>query len=262
MSDTIDDSNTFDNNNHYRRSDSTQPYPKSKASIFETLLIDNGLKEHLVETNEGKKFKNPYWNNEKFEKYKFPLSLQFLYNTLDCWDKAQPLYDENDKGYNEWFRSEEGLNVLKASNITQMNKIIEQKKKQARDLIVHNDYIPLGGNSSYDLTREALENYSSDIFSKLQFEDLKKAHSETVIPVSEEDMLNRPQYENMMDLKISREKDNMKPMNNNEVQLFLKRQEEKNMQIGSNTAFRLAKQSQEASRINNNISRHFNRILN
>ena len=51
--------------------------------------------------------------------------------------------DENDKGYNEWFRSEEGLNVLKASNITQMNTIIEQKKKQARDLIVHNDYIPL-----------------------------------------------------------------------------------------------------------------------
>lgn len=96
--DTIDDSNTFDNN-HYRRSDSTQPYPKSKASIFETLLIDDGLKEYLDETTEGKKFKNPYWNNEKFEKYKFPLSLQFLYNTLDCWDKAQPLYDENDKGY-------------------------------------------------------------------------------------------------------------------------------------------------------------------
>ena len=40
-------------------------------------------------------------------------------------------------------------------------------------------------------------------------------------------MLNRPQYENMMDLKISREKDNMKPMNNNEVQLFLKDKKKK-----------------------------------
>ena len=55
MSDIIDDNDTVDNTEHYRRSNSTQPYPKSKASIFETLLIDNGLKEYLVETNKGKK---------------------------------------------------------------------------------------------------------------------------------------------------------------------------------------------------------------
>ena len=65
-----------------------------------------------------------------------------------------------------------------------------------------------------------------------------------------------------MELKSSRDLQNTNPMNTNDVKLFLKQQEEKNMQIGSNTAFRLAKQSQEASRINNNISRHFNRILN
>tara|TARA_Y100000992_G_scaffold42696_1_gene24336 strand:+ start:240 stop:1115 length:876 start_codon:yes stop_codon:yes gene_type:complete len=217
----------------------------NKSTDYQSYIED--VKRDISEEDKIKKFTKSNVFNKKFNEI-------FESNKMND--------DENDKGYNEWFRSEEGLNNTKASNITQMNTIIEMKKKEARELIVNNDYSPLGGTSSYDLTREALENYSSDIFSKLQFEDLKKAHSETVIPVSEEDVLNRPQYENMMDLKISREKDNVKPMNNNEVQLFLKKQEEKNMQIGSNTAFRLAQQSQEASKINNNISRHFNRILN
>ena len=131
-----------------------------------------------------------------------------------------------------------------------------------RQVVLHQDFEPMNSSSNYDLTRSRPTYYSSDIFSKLQFEDLKKAHSETVVPVSEQDLLNRPKYSNMMELKMSREKDVIKPMNNNEVQLFLKKQEEKNMQIGSNTAFRLAKQTQEADKINNNISRHFNRILN
>ena len=64
-----------------------------------------------------------------------------------------------------------------------------------------------------------------------------------------------------MEMKQARS-ENIKPMGNNDVKLFLMQQEEKNMHIGSNTAFRLAKQSQEANTINNNISRHFNRILN
>ena len=205
------------------------------------------LKKDIGHEDKIKKFTKSNTFNKKFNEI-------FESNKMDD--------DENDKGYSEWFSSNDDLNDVKINNITQMNSVIENKKRLARDLIVHRDFSPLGSSSSYDLTREALQNYSSDIFSKLQFEDLKKAHSETVVPVSEQDLLSRPKYSNMMELKMSREKDVIKPMNNNEVQLFLKKQEEKNMQIGSNTAFRLAKQTQEADKINNNISRHFNRILN
>jgi hypothetical protein len=50
--------------------------------------------------------------------------------------------------------------------------------------------------SSYDLTRERPQEYSSGIFGNLRYEDLKKAHTETVIPVTEElaiaDEVNTP----------------------------------------------------------------------
>ena len=107
-------------------------------------------------------------------------------------------------------------------------------------MIVHNDFIPLGDNSNYDLTREKPSSYSSDIFSKLQFEDLKNAHVETVIPVTDEDLLNRTQYSNVVELKNARNADSTVPLNNNQVKQFLREQEEKNMQIGSNVAFKIS----------------------
>lgn len=205
------------------------------------------LKKDMVEQDKIKKFTKSNDFNKKFNEI-------FTSNKMHD--------DEYDKGYNDWFSSDEGINNVKIHNLTELNNAIETKKREARSLVRHKDFSPLGSNSNYGLTREIPDSYGSDIFSKFQYEDLKKAHSESVIPVSQEDLLQRQQYLNVMELKSSRDLQNTNPMNSNDVKLFLKQQEEKNMQIGSNTAFRLAKQSQEATRINNNISRHFNRILN
>ena len=51
-------------------------------------------------------------------------------------------------------------------------------------------------------------------------------------------------------------------MNNTEVGDFLKQQQEKNMKLNSNIAFRLAKQSEESRKINQVISKQFNRLSN
>ena len=39
--------------------------------------------------------------------------------------------------------------------------------------------------------------YSSDIFSKLQYEDVKKAHMETVVPVTEQDFQEKKRFNNV-----------------------------------------------------------------
>ena len=46
----------------------------------------------------------------------------------------------------------------------------------------------------YNLSRQRPKEYSSDIFSQLGYEDLKKAHTETVIPVTREDVENKKQF--------------------------------------------------------------------
>jgi len=193
---------------------------------------------------------------------KFTASNDFNKKFNEIFESNRMADDDNDSGYTEWFKSDNDINTDKATNVSQMNSIIENKKKQVRELVVHEDFSALGENSNYDLTREKPQNYSSDIFSKLPYEDLRKAHMESVIPVTEEDYLSRKHFSNLNELKSSRNSENVSPMDKAQVKQFLKNQEQKNIQIGSNVAFSLARQAQESARINNNISRHFNRILN
>lgn len=193
---------------------------------------------------------------------KFTASNSFNKKFNEIFESNRMADNDNDFGYMEWFKSDNDINTDKATNVSQMNTIIENKKKQVRELVVHEDFSALGENSNYDLTREKPENYSSDIFSKLPYEDLRKAHMESVIPVTEQDYLSRKHFSNVNELKNNRNSENLSPMDKAQVKEFLKNQEQKNIQIGSNVAFSLARQAQESTRINNNISRHFNRILN
>ena len=65
-----------------------------------------------------------------------------------------------------------------------------------------------GGGSStggYDLTRERPQEYSSGIFGNLRYEDLKKAHTESVIPVTEDDYQNVKKFRNVNELQTFRD---------------------------------------------------------
>ena len=42
-----------------------------------------------------------------------------------------------------------------------------------------------------NLTNEKPEEYSTDIFSRLPYQDLRKAHTETVVPTTREDYLRK-----------------------------------------------------------------------
>jgi hypothetical protein len=62
-----------------------------------------------------------------------------------------------------------------------------------------------GGGGYYGLGREAPQEYSSGLFSSLQYEDLKKAHTESVIPVTEDDYHNVKKFRNVNELQTFRD---------------------------------------------------------
>jgi hypothetical protein len=88
-----------------------------------------------------------------------------------------------------------------------MNEYIQNKKSQIRSLVIHKEFEDMYDGSHYDLLRETRENYGSGMFDKLQFEDLKKAHIESVIPITEEDYNNRKKYGNIDELNRERTQD-------------------------------------------------------
>lgn len=155
------------------------------------------------------------WFNEKFEKFKVK-------------------DDERDTGYGDWLRkpgtagnrdgnnnngedgeddeySEHGGENI-GGGWDDKVRYINAKKQALRNkyaLIQHTAGVATldeaCGGSGYDLTRERPQEYSSGIFGTLRYEDLKKAHTETVIPVTDEDFHNVKQHRNINELQMFRD---------------------------------------------------------
>lgn len=117
--------------------------------------------------------------------------------------------DVEETGYGDWLKSDEDVVNETISSTGQMNEFIQNKKKHMRELIVHQDFqdMQVGTEGQFDLVRETPGNYGSSMFDKLQFEDLRKAHCESVIPVTEEDFHQRKKYSSVDELNRERTQD-------------------------------------------------------
>jgi len=142
------------------------------------------------------------WFNEKFEQYRLK-------------------DDETETGYEEWFRGTGGDGDNGGSNDdgngdgddsgSWADKVarLNQRKQELRNkyALVERQELEYagGGGGGYDLTRERPQEYSSGIFGNLRYEDLKKAHTETVIPVTEEDYYKTKRFNNINELQTFRD---------------------------------------------------------
>jgi len=124
-----------------------------------------------------------------------------------AFDKMKVNDDNNDDGYGDWLKTDEGLVNKQANNSTEMNELINEKKNHIRSLVLHNDFTDSNNSNHFDLIRDRPENYGSSMFDKLQFEDIRKAHMESVIPVTDEDFHNRKKYTNIDELNRERTTD-------------------------------------------------------
>jgi hypothetical protein len=167
-----------------RQSSSTTNTEYEKDDLWENehnILIDGKVKS--MDQSEYSD-----WFNKTFEKMKMK-------------DEVE------ESGYGDWLKSDEDIVNESVSNSSQMNEYIQNKKTQLRSLVVHKEFQDLNNSSHFDLVRETPENFGSNIFDKLQFEDLKKAHAESVIPVTDEDYHRRKKYTNIDELNRDRTKD-------------------------------------------------------
>jgi len=131
------------------------------------------------------------------------------------------LFDENmaqkpDPTKNEWFRSEDPdpvyANMTSVKNTAQIHAEMERIKAQEKQrvLAVYRGVMPLGLSSSGtnylgETEEERGEYITTDPFSKLKYDDLRKVHkNQTVFMVSEKDLDNVPKYSSVDAYKTER----------------------------------------------------------
>lgn len=203
-----------------------------KPTIYENDIDENNatLLKNFIKKS---KFENSNnfnsWFNENFEKYK--------------------LEDPNERGYGDWLKSNDDF-IEMSDNVTMtnMNKIIEEKKKNIRAVTVYK------GVEDTVSTIKGL-NFGSlndiDNFTSEKYTDLKQAYTETLMPVSEEDFDKMPKFKNIDQYRSHRDNVDVTPLNELESLKILERQEREAKKQSQALAYKYALEAEKVKQNDN-----------
>lgn len=209
-------------NKSTKKNNSTEEYYEDSNKKVLTQMFENN-----TDLKDSKNFNE--WFNEQFNKYKV----------------------EEEVGYGDWLKGNDGIIDNIEENVTQtnMNEMMEKQKKKLQDIVVYSgvqDNFGLHGSSGTLLNQTSNYFGEDSLFSQgnLSFTDLKQAHIETVIPVTQEDYNRLPKYTNLQEYQASRDRIDTTPINKKEAEqlLFAKQQNAEHESMA--LAFKYAKEAE------------------
>lgn len=214
----------FQNKSSNKKLDGTTYYKDEYNEILHNLF------------DKKKELKSPQnfnkWFNEQFEKHN--------------------KQDESDGGYGEWLKSDEGVFQTNSVSPSMMHEEFEKQKKKIQSLTMYtgiND--PFASTLGGSLLGKN-DDFSSGLFNDggLQYQDLRQAHLETVIPVTAEDYQNIPKFRSEQEYKAYRDKQDINPLAEKEALQKLKTNDRNREEESANLAFYYAKQNEQAAKQN------------
>jgi len=199
----------------------TELFYKEKKKILDDFLDKEKKSEKAFNT----------WFNEQFEKNKVER-------------------EEEAHGYGNWLKSDEDLEDEKTISMTQLGEEIERKKQKVRALTVYKGIDDITANYAgvSNLTGDAPVSFGSDLFSSLQYEDLRKAHTETVVPVTLEDYNNVKKFNNVNEYTAHRNSQNIEPLSDIQAREYLSNKERYQEKESTERAYKLAQQLEETQK--------------
>jgi hypothetical protein len=219
---------------------------------FRYKCTKNQSTEYIVEKDEEKEL--------LLKDIKSKKNFNKLFNEL--FEKHRITNENEENGYGDWLKSDEGIDN-RITTMNQMNETFETKKKEIQSIVPVREVEDMGQISGqYDLTCDKPEYYSSDVFGKLQYDDLKRAHVESVIPITHEDYLKRPKFKNVLEYQQQAEYKDTGPISLSQSKEYFKQRQSLQNKNDVQRAYKLAKQEENARKINQNLMSGFKQLTN
>ena len=213
---------------------------------------DNDNTDHHEILNElfekNKKLKDPNhfnkWFNKQFEKHKSN--------------------NENDVGYGEWLKTNEGIYHTSAVFQTSLHEEFEKQKGQMKSLSVYNGITDSFASNLGGSILGKMDDFSSGMFDGggLHYQDLRKAHLETVIPITKDDFNKIPKFGSTQEYKIFRDQQNINPLCEKESLDKLRYTQQQLDEDSANLAFYYAQQNEEALKQNDKFWAELKHLTN
>lgn len=219
------------NNNETEYENVVEYSDKEKKNII------NNINKNNIEFNT--------WFNEMFDKYSL---------------------NDNENGYEEWLK-QENTSIVKAENISQLHGEFNKYKQSAiKDIVVHKEIQDVCNSLSYggsNINRKNISDYSSNnIFdSSLSYNDVKKAHTETFIPVTDEDFKAKKKYNNIFELNNERTSQQFTLPSMEQSNEYIRQKQSIENNIANKDAYEMLKKQEEQEKMNNLFWKNL-RLLN
>ena len=225
---------------------------KNKSTNKKTEPTEDSLLEsqHIILDTffqKNKKMKEPQefnrWFNDQFDKHKI---------------------EEEKEGYGDWLKSENGVYHTDKTDIANMSADFEKHKKHVRSLIVYNGIDDVYSSASGTLLggEDTTQGFTSSMFSGLSYQDIKQAHTESIIPVTDEDFQNVKKFNNVEEYKKYRNGQNVSPLSEQDSNEYLKTKTTMDESDSSRRAYFYAKQLEESNKKNQQFWGKLQKITN
>jgi hypothetical protein len=212
-----------------------------KYFLFYKKAFDIVVKFYENQNKQNTKIPNEKQNYEVGHQHYDKETTQHVSKNIQSIDKQQfndtfnQLFDKNmvskpDAERNQWFTNETSIyETTETVNSQNMGQVIDKMRDNQTSMIKHRGVETLCvnsgfGNSIYD--DEANDTYvTSDPFSKLKFDDLRKVHKDqTVFGVSEKDIHKVQQYSSVDHMMRERGKQSLTPLEKQDAERILAQQ--------------------------------------
>lgn len=190
------------------------------------------LNKMFEKNNDLKKPENfNKWFNEHFEKMK--------------------VTSDNDEGYGDWLKSDDGLEDNNCKSVSQMHEVFSQKRKQAcNDIVEHSSMQSFQFGSSSGMGSDLINDsggFDGEGGSGLVYQDLRKAYTETIVPVDDSLMDKRVKVGSVDELNRYRQSQDLY-VPDAEQQRIYNEQKQTEDEMATRRAFKLAEHSKMAQK--------------
>lgn len=194
-------------------------------------------------------------------------------NAKDFNSKFNKIFDKEmvskiDTEKNKWFQEDNSLyDTDEKVNANNIGDVFNKMKTQQQGIVKYNGVqnLFINSNSGTQLyhDEESDEYVTTDPFSKLKFDDLRKVHKDqTIFAVSEKDISKVPQYSSVDHYSRERNRQSLTPLEKQQAQKLLHQRELEQQKKISQKEYQSKLQTMNYTEKNKNVLSTFLRIKN
>jgi hypothetical protein len=229
--------------------------------------IDTEYEKFIELFDEDQKMKN---NGLREKVDKFTNSDNFNKEFNKLFENNRLTNEFEEKGYGNILKQDSKLTQfiqekeksgIDTSSLQEQQMILNSYKEDNRNIIKHRGVQEMNGSMyGTSLLNDAPEEYGSDIFSKLAYDDIKKVHHDESIIVINENDTRKEQFSNIDQLQQYRNNQDTTPLSNQQAKNYLSQRQEQQETESTKRAYFLAKQVEKVKEIENNTRQFFYKL--